>query len=197
VGQSTTVNSTVHKGIVMGKKIKKKAAAKPLKKKKTVIVKKKDALSTALSDMKKGPKAKASAPPPPAKKKGTEGVRTRAVPPSKKPPVVEAPSRKSRAKDFSETQLSADSKKVISKLDDLEVQIEDLREEQQTLFQKLSTTVGSTFLHPDRGPMSIMERGEIWYWRVKPSGRPAGAVTQKPKSTLKTSKPEDGEEGDL
>jgi len=105
--------------------------------------------------------------------------------------------RRSRAKELDEGPTGK-AKQLITGLDKLEMEIEDLKDKQQEKFKQLVEVEGNTFLHPERGPMSIMQRNDAYYWRVKPTGRSAGqgrpVVNE---STLETVDAEDEEAGDF
>ncbi len=61
--------------------------------------------------------------------------------------------------------------KAIEKADALEVAAADAMEAFREQLSKIPDVLGGrSFEHPERGPMSIMERG-YWFWRKKPYGK--------------------------
>ena len=76
------------------------------------------------------------------------------------------------------SELSKEAIKAIETLDKLEVQIADLTDSfQAALSDAVQKIGGSSFEHPTRGQMSIMQRGDKWFWRSKPAGQ--GQATEK------------------
>jgi len=68
------------------------------------------------------------------------------------------------------TKLSPEVLALIKKADALETDIADKTEAFEGHLKKILDKLDSkSFMHPDRGPMSIMTRGKI-YWRRKPTG---------------------------
>ena len=69
------------------------------------------------------------------------------------------------------TQLSPQAQKLIKKADDLEVSILDSKDQlEETLGEITKAIDGVTFMHPDRGPMTVMVRNGRRFWRPKPQG---------------------------
>jgi hypothetical protein len=67
--------------------------------------------------------------------------------------------------------LNPTAKKLIKRLDELEVEILDKGDELQRSLSELAQAVGGcSFVHPDRGAMTIMNRQGKWFWRTKPNG---------------------------
>jgi hypothetical protein len=63
--------------------------------------------------------------------------------------------------------------RLIEKLDKNFAGIKLMEEENQAFLSDLLESLGgaTTFVHPKLGPMTVMTRGELMYWRVKPVGR--------------------------
>ena len=71
-----------------------------------------------------------------------------------------------RAKDIPPAAL-----KAIEKADRLEIAAADAQEAFREQLSKIPGVLGGkSFEHPERGPMSVMERGH-WFWRSKPMGK--------------------------
>lgn len=73
-------------------------------------------------------------------------------------------------------QMSKEALGIIKKLDAFELAIADGKDGMLEYLPKLIEALGgsATFEHPERGPMSIMHRGEnVYFWRSKPNGAAA------------------------
>ncbi len=67
--------------------------------------------------------------------------------------------------------LTKDALKKIKQADELEVQIADASDNLRLKLEEVTEALGTcSFEHPDRGPMTIMSRGDKTFWRVKPAG---------------------------
>lgn len=102
----------------------------------------------------------------PAKKGGRPKGSKNKVAKETKPRVVFVPFNK----------MSSKAKELVSEVDNLEIQLADYKdmiaEKLQELIEELG---GCSFEHPDRGAMTIMQRGKEsplskWFWRAKPQG---------------------------
>lgn len=68
-------------------------------------------------------------------------------------------------------ELSGKAKKIVSDIDKAVAAIETAKGSIQAYLPALQDALGAaTFVHPDQGVMTIMERGGAWFWRPKPSG---------------------------
>lgn len=133
-----------------------------------------------------------------ATKKVKKVKRAKRVEEDEAPQSERRPKREKKAfkgKMVPEALLSPKAKKIIAKADKLEVEIADRQDEFRTALEELTGELGGvkSFEHPDRGPMSIMERGYL-FWRAKPGGNSTKKKTAKAakktstKSKKKTSK---------
>jgi hypothetical protein len=126
---------------------------------------------TVKKTVKKAPAKKAAPRPAPAKKAPKPKGERKAKATKTEAPVVVRRKRQTLSMMLPAAQLSKEAKALIQKVDDIEVAIEDKKDEFKETLGKLQNAVGgSSFEHPTRGPMSIMCRKGVWFWRVKPAG---------------------------
>lgn len=99
--------------------------------------------------------------PPRESRKGAKRVKK-----GKKANKVKFPSKLIPLKD-----IDKKTRTLISEADTLEAAYLDNEDKfREKLIEIRKKLGGSSFQHPDRGPMSIMERGYV-FWRKKPSGK--------------------------
>jgi hypothetical protein len=140
-------------GAKTAKKAKKPAAAKEAKPKKTAKAEKKPGLDIRERE-------------PAAKKVEKEPVEKKAKVKKEKKPK-ERPSRSMVIRE-----LSSAATKIIEKVDAIEVKIGELEGARSELLSGLVDALGgSSFVHPTNGEMSVMNRNDRWFWRIKPAGR--------------------------
>jgi hypothetical protein len=76
-------------------------------------------------------------------------------------------------------ELSPKALQLISRADELEGQLQDVKDALNEVFPEIVREIGHpTFDHPGgRGHMTIMTREGAWYWRSKPKGKQRSTPT--------------------
>ena len=96
-----------------------------------------------------------------------------------KEPKEEKKARKKekKAKKFSKkvalyADLDATARKAITEVDRAEMLYNDAKDKMQVALENLRAALPKpTFEHPERGPMSVMKRGDVIWWRKAPDGK--------------------------